>query len=463
MGGALDVKPSTPGQWSDEDEARLQGTNDSAVNGMSDKTGASLLIGKGVQGAMAAGKAVKGALGYDKGGTVLKNKGYKVKSLAGGGALTQPSATQAPAGPDQNEYGSWGAGTGEAGIPSQTGSVSSSPTSTTTPSTASPLAGPDDTGGGFGVSGGGAGPAGSYDGDTMYYADGGAIPDPGGTMPSDPDDPGDMQDDPTGQQGQAGDQGTDPDTSGTMGQQNQAPTQGTPPDILKALSTARQMSGLSDADFGAPAGGQVQSDNSSPDQGVQGAAAGGAIAPQPQSGGIPQPGAQQGGQKRNIMKYLTGASAMPQQTLKQAEQKVDPAGKLNPTARTMEVISLLAKQNPQAGAAALQAYRQQFNTMAAGARVSLRGGAKGPPNQKTAAQNATLALTNVPDGKNVAIMPNPDGKTFTAHIRSVGGQGAPPTLSKPGAQGAPQPQPQPQGGIQSQAGGGPIVEGFDGG
>jgi len=149
-----------------------------------------------------------------------------------GNPMTQPSATQAPVGPDQNQYGSWGAGTGEDGIQSSTGNIAASPTSTPSSSASGTNTSDVSTGGAIN-----ANPlsAGSYG--AAGFDAGGDVPDPGGAIPADPDDPGDVQDTSTGDPGQAGDPSQTADQGDLMGS------------VMDALTAARQQYGLTDQMF----------------------------------------------------------------------------------------------------------------------------------------------------------------------------------------------------------------------
>lgn len=151
-----------------------------------------------------------------------------------GNPMTQPSDTQAPVGPDQNQYGSWGAGTGEDGPQSSTGNIAAAPTSTPSPS-ASGI--PTDT---SDVSTGGAINAdplsAGADGSAAFSA-GGDVPDPGGAIPDPAIDTSVMQDTSTGDQGQAGDPSQTADQGDLMGS------------VMDALTAARQQYGLTDQMF----------------------------------------------------------------------------------------------------------------------------------------------------------------------------------------------------------------------
>jgi len=152
-----------------------------------------------------------------------------------------------------------------------------------------------------------------------------------------------------------------------------------------------------------------------PDQGGAQATPEGAPQGAPQAGPV-GPVGPGGGKPQQIMRYLSGADAMPQQQLKQIEQQIDPQGKMNPTERTMAVIKALQQQDPKLAAAALQGYRQQYNVYAAGARKALDNG-----NMLAASHNLTLAHMNVPDGNNTAFVPAQGGKGIVAHVRKLKG------------------------------------------
>ena len=158
-----------------------------------------------------------------------------------GNPTTQPSATQAPVGPDQNQYGSWGAGTGEDGPQSSTGNISATPTSIPSSSASGiPTSeGAAAVGGGY-TSGGPFAGTGGIDTSNgtlgVAYAEGGDVPDPGGAIP-DPENSDDMQDTSTGDPGQAGDPSQTADQGDLMGS------------VMDALTAARQQYGLTDQMF----------------------------------------------------------------------------------------------------------------------------------------------------------------------------------------------------------------------
>jgi hypothetical protein len=167
----------------------------------------------------------------------------------------------------------------------------------------------------------------------------------------------------------------------------------------------------------------------------------------PNETGIRMPGSQDtppaegDGKGTNILSYLQGQHAMPQDQLKQAEKQLDPQGSMNPTERNMKVIAMFQKQDTDGGmgqepsiagpnetgvqtpgsqsnkgAAAIEAYAQQYNTMAAGVQVALSKG-----NWQVAAQNATLAFSNVPDGNSVAVVAQKTGG-FMVDVKQLGGK-----------------------------------------
>ena len=166
------------------------------------------------------------------------------------------------------------------------------------------------------------------------------------------------------------------------------------------------------------------------------------------------------GKGTNILSYLQGQHAMPQDQLKQGEKQVDPQGSMNPTERNMKVIAMFQKQDGEGqpsfagpevsgaqmgsqgnqGAAAIEAYAQQYNTMAAGVQVALSKG-----NWQVAAQNATLAFSNVPDGNSVAVVAQKNGG-FLVDVKQLGGKSSQFNLSpeqlnalvkSPGGRGSP--------------------------
>jgi hypothetical protein len=111
---------------------------------------------------------------------------------------------------------------------------------------------------------------------------------------------------------------------------------------------------------------------------------------------------------RAIMSYLTGDAAHGQEVAK-AEQMANPDGSKSPSQTKMDALVQAAKSgNPEAGWRLLQAYRQKYEAMRHSAAAVADGG-----DHSQAAQLATQAYTNLPDGLDVHFVNSRNGVTAT--------------------------------------------------
>ena len=337
-------------------------------------------------------------------------------------AANPPAATSYPAGlsssgTGKSPYGvSWGAnGTNQSSNqPATSASSSPNPSASTSvmsaPDTPIPVASnPAPAPSSNPTSGGGAGISSSGSGPTPYgmaFDDGGSIPDPGGVIPSDPQDPSEMQD-----TSQGGSQSGSPDLSSAL------------QSVKSALAFGRKQSGMP-----AVLTGGVSSTPSVTPNSAQSFDDGGAVddsdtpdnsGGDDNSGGvIPQPGTSQGAapqQPSKMAGYLTGAGAVTPDIASALEGRVDPQGKMDPSARKMMAIA--SAGDPSKQFALMQHYRQKFNAYNGFARVAADGTPQKPADMNAAAHAATQAYQNVPDGTSVMFQPTQGG--VVAHVKQL--------------------------------------------
>lgn len=117
-----------------------------------------------------------------------------------------------------------------------------------------------------------------------------------------------------------------------------------------------------------------------------------------------------------IMNYLTGGGGMSKQQWEQMNQQVDPQNTMDQNERTMRVIDAAQQQDPNMGAAALQAARKHYDIYRAGAAKSLTEGQI--PN---AIQQANNAFDYAPDGTKAQFTADKNG-IISASVHSMDGQ-----------------------------------------
>jgi hypothetical protein len=105
---------------------------------------------------------------------------------------------------------------------------------------------------------------------------------------------------------------------------------------------------------------------------------------------------------RKTMAYLAGAGNMPPDAAMALEQRVDPQGQMDPAERKLSAVA--AAGTPQAQFSLLQHYRTRFNAYSAAAQAAMDQG-----NMALAAQHATNAMSNVPNGHSVQFAPAKGG------------------------------------------------------
>lgn len=115
------------------------------------------------------------------------------------------------------------------------------------------------------------------------------------------------------------------------------------------------------------------------------------------SGRKPGPGSQ------NLMPYLSGQDAMHPQMADSLERRVDPSGQMDPNMRKIEAIKQAG--DPEAQWALMQNYRKKFNAYNAFAQAAIQGAGGRGPNPASAADAATKAYQNLPDGKAMTFEP----------------------------------------------------------
>lgn len=145
-------------------------------------------------------------------------------------------------------------------------------------------------------------------------------------------------------------------------------------------------------------GAVAEAQNSARGGPIQALDAGGGVLPT----GNPQPRRPNPAVVKKLTAYLSGAGAAPQEHLEQAKQAVDPQGKMPGSMRTAHAIT--SQPTMPAKAATLQAARQRYNAYRHGAAAALNSG-----NVAAAAQMATHAHGNVPNGVNVTFTPKQQG------------------------------------------------------
>lgn len=137
----------------------------------------------------------------------------------------------------------------------------------------------------------------------------------------------------------------------------------------------------------------------------------GAIASEP----TPVTDAMQGGLKR-FMRYLTGDAERPE-VVAQAEAAVDPSNQMSPGDKKIATIKSAVQQGgPEVGWRFLQSYRQKYEALRQSAAAVADGTQDRPGDPAQAAQLATQAYTNVPDGTDVHFVASKGG--FTATVTS---------------------------------------------
>jgi hypothetical protein len=176
--------------------------------------------------------------------------------------------------------------------------------------------------------------------------------------------------------------------------------------IQNALGWGRQQMGLPQDFF---------SQDQQPDEQQPGYDDGGVIPEQPQQDDQQGDGAQLPDPRRT-MAYLAGAGNMPPDAAMALEQRADPQGQMAPSERKMAAVA--SAGSPQAQFGLLQHYRTRFNAYSAGAQAAMDQG-----NMAQAAQAATKAMENVPNGHNVRFAPAKGGLVMhSAPHAQQGGQ-----------------------------------------
>lgn len=133
------------------------------------------------------------------------------------------------------------------------------------------------------------------------------------------------------------------------------------------------------------------------------------------AGATPHQMLQSGAKK--IIGYLMGAGAAPPTALQTAGQTVDPHGQMSESDRNLVAIHKAVDEGDlQTGWALVQANRQQYNAKQAFAKAALNGIQGKPADPAAAAQAATQAAANLPDGNNVVFQPSQGGFTATVTI-----------------------------------------------
>jgi hypothetical protein len=173
--------------------------------------------------------------------------------------------------------------------------------------------------------------------------------------------------------------------------------------IQNALGWGRQQMGLP----------RNFSDPQQQEQPQQGYDDGGVIPEQPQQEQQQQGNGAQLPDPRRTMAYLAGAGNIPPDAAAALEQRVDPQGQMDPAERKLAAIT--AAGNPQAQFGLMQHYRTLFNAHSAAAQAMLDRG-----NLAQAAQHATEAMSNVPNGNSVRFAPAKGG--LAMHSKPIGQQ-----------------------------------------
>lgn len=203
------------------------------------------------------------------------------------------------------------------------------------------------------------------------------------------------------------------DAGGAVGGEAPGNTAADPMALVKqTLAYGRQKMGLpqsfygsegaSDQDAAAQDGSMEQQE---PEQ--QSFEDGGGVLPEEQP---QQEQPQQGGQMpdpRKAMAYLTGAGAVAPEVANAMEAQVDPQGAMDPGQRKMMAIT--KAQSPDQRFGLMQHYRSRFNAQSAFAKAALTGSQQKPASLPAAAQAATQAFQNVPNGQSISLVPAQGG------------------------------------------------------
>lgn len=110
---------------------------------------------------------------------------------------------------------------------------------------------------------------------------------------------------------------------------------------------------------------------------------------------------------KRIMAYLQGADAMPPERVEELEQKADPDGSMDEGQRKIATIDAASKEGgPEAAWRVMQKYRKNYDTYRAHAAGALSHG-----DLRMAAESASKAYPNVPDGLSLQFAPTQGGVT----------------------------------------------------
>ena len=140
---------------------------------------------------------------------------------------------------------------------------------------------------------------------------------------------------------------------------------------------------------------------------------------QPAEGDQPQPDIQAAMQNPQARQLMLGAGAMPSQLVQQKEQAIDPSGTMDDAYRRLLTAG---SADPKTAGGLLQFYRGKYARLGALAQAAAQGTPNKPADPTTAAKFATMAMSNVLNGRSIHFTPAGNGKVAMSVHNLVGNQ-----------------------------------------